>query len=160
MKETFRRCRHMRYRRTNLTSTEGMRDVIETLVMLLIRCHFCGLTLLAKTGGATLIPSWLSLFSSRHVAAVPLSAHINNTVNVGLVLLSFGVRRPDCGCRRCQRNIEEDWLRRTRTLKAMKELSGQGCGIAASAGQFVPKAFIRGITGRLIKQFGHTSRFT
>jgi len=142
-----------------LPVTEGMRDVVETLVIAILLVILV-VYLFLQDWRATLI----------HMLAVPVSLvgtfalfplfgfSINTLSMLGLVL-AIGLVVDDAivVVEGVQRHIEEGLAPKDGALKAMKELSGPVVGSAlVLASVFVPTAFIPGITGRLYQQFAMT----
>ena len=135
-----------------LPVTEGMRDVVETLVIAILLVILV-VYLFLQDWRATLIPMLavpVSLVGT--FALFPLFGFSINTLSMLGLVLAIGLVVDDAivvvEC--VQRHIEEGLAPKDAALKAMNELSGPVVGIAlVLASVFVPTAFIPGITGRL-----------
>jgi HAE1 family hydrophobic/amphiphilic exporter-1 len=142
-----------------LPVTEGMRDVVETLVIAILLVIFV-VYLFLQDWRATLIPMLavpVSLVGT--FALFPLFGFSINTLSMLGLVLAIGLVVDDAivVVEGVQRHIEEGLAPKDAALKAMKELSGPVVGIAlVLASVFVPTAFIPGITGRLYQQFAMT----
>jgi len=142
-----------------LPVTEGMRDVVETLVIAILLVIFV-VYLFLQDWRATLIPMLavpVSLVGT--FALFPLFGFSINTLSMLGLVLAIGLVVDDAivVVEGVQRHIEEGLAPKDAALKAMKELSGPVVGIAlVLASVFVPTAFIPGITGRLYQQFALT----
>ena len=142
-----------------LPVTEGMRDVVETLVIAILLVIFV-VYLFLQDWRATLIPMLavpVSLVGT--FALFPLFGFSINTLSMLGLVLAIGLVVDDAivVVEGVQRHIEEGLAPKDAALKAMEELSGPVVGIAlVLASVFVPTAFIPGITGRLYQQFALT----
>jgi len=142
-----------------LPVTEGMRDVVETLVIAILLVIFV-VYLFLQDWRATLIPMLavpVSLVGT--FALFPLFGFSINTLSMLGLVLAIGLVVDDAivVVEGVQRHIEEGLAPKDAALKAMTELSGPVVGIAlVLASVFVPTAFIPGITGRLYQQFAMT----
>ncbi len=142
-----------------LPVTEGMRDVVETLVIAILLVIFV-VYLFLQDWRATLIPMLavpVSLVGT--FALFPLFGFSINTLSMLGLVLAIGLVVDDAivVVEGVQRHIEEGLAPKDAAMKAMKELSGPVVGIAlVLASVFVPTAFIPGITGRLYQQFALT----
>ena len=142
-----------------LPVTEGMRDVVETLVIAILLVIFV-VYLFLQDWRATLIPMLavpVSLVGT--FALFPLFGFSINTLSMLGLVLAIGLVVDDAivVVEGVQRHIEEGLAPKEAAMKAMKELSGPVVGIAlVLASVFVPTAFIPGITGRLYQQFALT----
>jgi len=142
-----------------LPVTEGMRDVVETLVIAILLVILV-VYLFLQDWRATLIPMLavpVSLVGT--FALFPLFGFSINTLSMLGLVLAIGLVVDDAivVVEGVQRHIEEGLAPKDAALKAMKELSGPVVGIAlVLASVFVPTAFIPGITGRLYQQFALT----
>ena len=142
-----------------LPVTEGMRDVVETLVIAILLVIFV-VYLFLQDWRATLIPMLavpVSLVGT--FALFPLFGFSINTLSMLGMVLAIGLVVDDAivVVEGVQRHIEEGLAPKDAAMKAMKELSGPVVGIAlVLASVFVPTAFIPGITGRLYQQFALT----
>src|SRR5437016_5825290 len=142
-----------------LPVTEGMRDVVETLVIAILLVILV-VYLFLQDWRATLIPMLavpVSLVGT--FALFPLFGFSINTLSMLGLVLAIGLVVDDAivVVEGVQRHIEEGLAPKDAAMKAMKELSGPVVGIAlVLASVFVPTAFIPGITGRLYQQFALT----
>ena len=142
-----------------LPVTEGMRDVVETLVIAILLVILV-VYLFLQDWRATLIPMLavpVSLVGT--FALFPLFGFSINTLSMLGLVLAIGLVVDDAivVVEGVQRHIEEGLAPKDAALKAMTELSGPVVGIAlVLASVFVPTAFIPGITGRLYQQFALT----
>ncbi|PYT65032.1 MAG: hydrophobe/amphiphile efflux-1 family RND transporter, partial [Acidobacteria bacterium] len=142
-----------------LPVTEGMRDVVETLVIAILLVILV-VYLFLQDWRATLIPMLavpVSLVGT--FALFPLFGFSINTLSMLGLVLAIGLVVDDAivVVEGVQRHIEEGLAPKDAAMKAMKELSGPVVGIAlVLASVFVPTAFIPGITGRLYQQFAMT----
>src|SRR6204780_2008402 len=132
-----------------LPVTEGMKEILETLVIAVVLVIFV-VYLFLQDWRATLIP----------MLAVPVSL-VGTFVIFPLfgLVLAIGLVVDDAivVVEGVQHHIEEGLSPKDAAIKAMSELSGPVVGIALElASVFVPTAFIPGITGRLYQQFAVT----
>src|SRR5712672_3449477 len=142
-----------------LPVSEGMREVVETLVIAILLVIFV-VYLFLQDWRATLIPMLavpVSLVGT--FALFPLFGFSINTLSMLGLVLAIGLVVDDAivVVEGVQHHIEEGLAPKDAALKAMEELSGPVVGIAlVLASVFVPTAFIPGITGRLYQQFALT----
>jgi HAE1 family hydrophobic/amphiphilic exporter-1 len=139
--------------------TEGMREIIETLVIALVLVIFV-VYLFLQDWRSTLIPMLavpVSLIGT--FMLFPIFGFSINTLSMLGLVLAIGLVVDDAivVVEGVQRHIEEGLAPKDAARKAMEELSGPVVGIAlVLASVFVPTAFIPGITGRLYQQFALT----
>src|SRR5271163_3240165 len=144
---------------TTRSVTEGMKEIVETLVIAL------GLVILVvflflQSWRATLIPLLavpVSLVGT--FVLFPVFGFSINTLSLFGLVLAIGLVVDDAivVVEGVERHIEEGMTPKDAALKAMEELSGPVVGIAlVLSAVFVPTAFIPGITGRLYQQFAVT----
>jgi hydrophobic/amphiphilic exporter-1 (mainly G- bacteria), HAE1 family len=142
-----------------LPVTEGMKEIIKTLVIAIVLVIFV-VYLFLQDWRATLIPMLAVPVSLVGTFAVfPLFGFSINTLSMFGLVLAIGLVVDDAivVVEGVQHHIEEGLSPKEAALKAMKELSGPVVGIAlVLASVFVPTAFIPGITGRLYQQFALT----
>src|SRR6266576_692044 len=142
-----------------LPVTEGMRDVVETLVIAILLVIFV-VYLFLQDWRATLIPMLavpVSLVGT--FALFPLFGFSINTLSMFGLVLAVGLVVDDAivVVEGVQRHIDEGLAPKDAARKAMQELSGPVIGIAlVLSAVFVPTVFIPGITGRLYQQFALT----
>jgi len=142
-----------------LPVTEGMKDVVETLVIAILLVILV-VYLFLQDWRATLIPMLavpVSLVGT--FALFPLFGFSINTLSMLGLVLAIGLVVDDAivVVEGVQRHIEEGLAPKDAAFEAMKELSGPVVGIAlVLASVFVPTAFIPGITGSLYQQFALT----
>ena len=142
-----------------LPVTEGMREILETLVIALVLVILV-VYLFLQDWRATLIPMLavpVSLIGT--FVFFPLFGFSINTLSMLGMVLAIGLVVDDAivVVEGVQRHIEEGLAPKEAARKAMDELSGPVMGIAlVLASVFVPTAFIPGITGRLYQQFALT----
>jgi HAE1 family hydrophobic/amphiphilic exporter-1 len=142
-----------------LPVTEGMKEILETLVIAIVLVIFV-VYLFLQDWRATLIPMLavpVSLVGTFHF--FPLFGFSINTLSMFGLVLAIGLVVDDAivVVEGVQRHIEEGLAPKDAARKAMEELSGPVVGIAlVLASVFVPTAFIPGITGRLYQQFAVT----
>src|SRR5437016_12417705 len=142
-----------------LPVSEGMREVVETLVIAILLVILV-VYLFLQDWRATLIPMLavpVSLVGT--FALFPLFGFSINTLSMLGLVLAIGLVVDDAivVVEGVQHHIEEGMAPKDAALKAMEELSGRVVGIAlVLASVFVPTAFIPGITGRLYQQFALT----
>src|SRR5271154_1886892 len=125
---------------TTLAVSEGMKDIMQTLVIALILVIIVVFIFL-QGWRASLIP----------LCAVPVSL-------IGLVL-AIGLVVDDAivVVEATERHIEEGMAPKAAALKAMQEVAGPVVSLALIlAAVFIPTIFIAGITGRLYQQFALT----
>src|SRR5256884_8388945 len=142
-----------------LPVSEGMREVVETLVIAILLVILV-VYLFLQDWRATLIPMLaVPVPLVGPFALFPLFGFSINTLSMLGLVLAIGLVVDDAivVVEGVQRHIEEGLAPKDAALKAMTELSGPVVGIAlVLASVFVPTAFIPGITGRLYQQFAMT----
>jgi HAE1 family hydrophobic/amphiphilic exporter-1 len=142
-----------------LPVTEGMKEIIETLVIAIVLVIFV-VYLFLQDWRATLIPMLAVPVSLVGTFVVfPLFGFSINTLSMFGLVLAIGLVVDDAivVVEGVQHHIEEGLTPKDASIKAMQELSGPVVGIAlVLASVFVPTAFIPGITGRLYQQFAIT----
>src|ERR1700732_1578644 len=142
-----------------LPVTEGMKEIIETLVIAIVLVIFV-VYLFLQDWRATLIPMMAVRVSLVGTFVVfPLFGFSINTLSMFGLVLAIGLVVDDAivVVEGVQHHIEEGLSPKDASIKAMQELSGPVVGIAlVLASVFVPTAFIPGITGRLYQQFAIT----
>ena len=144
---------------TTLSVTEGMKEIVETLVIALLLVILV-VFLFLQNLRATLIPLLavpVSLVGT--FVFFPLFGFSINTLSLFGLVLAIGLVVDDAivVVEGVERHIEEGMTPKNAALKAMEELSGPVVGIAlVLSAVFVPTAFIPGITGRLYQQFAVT----
>jgi hydrophobic/amphiphilic exporter-1 (mainly G- bacteria), HAE1 family len=142
-----------------LPVTEGMKEIVETLVIAIALVIFV-VYLFLQDWRSTLIPMLavpVSLIGT--FVLFPLFGFSINTLSMLGLVLAIGLVVDDAivVVEGVQRHIEEGLAPKDAARKAMEELSGPVVGIAlVLASVFVPTAFIPGITGRLYQQFALT----
>src|SRR6266478_530332 len=142
-----------------LPVTEGMKEIIETLVIAIALVIFV-VYLFLQDWRATLIPMLavpVSLIGT--FVLFPLFGFSINTLSMLGLVLAIGLVVDDAilVVEGIQHQIENGLAPRDAARKAMEELSGPVVGIAlVLAAVFGPTAFIPGITGRLYQQFALT----
>jgi HAE1 family hydrophobic/amphiphilic exporter-1 len=144
---------------TTLPVTEGIREIIYTLVEAMILVILV-VFLFLQNWRATLIPMIavpVSLIGT--FAVFPLLGFSINTLSLFGLVLAIGLVVDDAivVVEAVEHHIEEGKSPRAATLQAMSEVSGPVVAIALIlASVFVPVAFTAGIQGRLNKQFAVT----
>jgi HAE1 family hydrophobic/amphiphilic exporter-1 len=144
---------------TTLPVTEGIREIIYTLVEAMILVILV-VFLFLQNWRATLIPMIavpVSLIGT--FAVFPLLGFSINTLSLFGLVLAIGLVVDDAivVVEAVEHHIEEGLSPRAATLQAMREVSGPVVAIALIlASVFVPVAFTAGIQGRLNKQFAVT----
>jgi hydrophobic/amphiphilic exporter-1 (mainly G- bacteria), HAE1 family len=142
-----------------LPVTEGMKEIVETLVIAIVLVIFV-VYLFLQDWRATLIPMLavpVSLIGT--FVVFPLFGFSINTLSMFGLVLAIGLVVDDAivVVEGVQHHIEQGLAPKDAAQKAMDELSGPVVGIAlVLASVFVPTAFIPGITGRLYQQFAVT----
>src|SRR5277367_3348705 len=142
-----------------LPVTEGMKEILETLVIAIVLVIFV-VYLFLQDWRATLIPMLavpVSLIGT--FVVFPLFGFSINTLSMFGLVLAIGLVVDDAivVVEGVQHHIEEGLSPKDAAVKAMEELSGPVVGIAlVLAAVFVPTVFIPGITGRLYQQFAVT----
>jgi hydrophobic/amphiphilic exporter-1 (mainly G- bacteria), HAE1 family len=142
-----------------LPVTEGMKEILETLVIAIVLVIFV-VYLFLQDWRATLIPMLAVPVSLVGTFVIfPLFGFSINTLSLFGLVLAIGLVVDDAivVVEGVQHHIEEGLSPKDASIKAMQELSGPVVGIAlVLASVFVPTAFIPGITGRLYQQFAIT----
>src|SRR5689334_14244738 len=144
---------------TTLPVTEGIREIVQTLVIAIILVLLV-VFLFLQNWRATLIPMIavpVSLIGT--FAVFPLLGFSINTLSLFGLVLAIGLVVDDAivVVEAVEHHIEEGMSPREATLLAMKEVSGPVISIALIlASVFIPIAFVSGIQGRLNKQFAVT----
>ncbi|AHF89158.1 acriflavin resistance protein [Opitutaceae bacterium TAV5] len=144
---------------TTLAVTEGMKEIVHTLVEALVLVIIVVFVFL-QGWRATLIPLLavpVSLIGT--FALFPLLGFSLNTLSLFGLVLAIGLVVDDAivVVEAVEHHIEKGLSPKDATLKAMQEVSGPVIAIAIIlAAVFVPTAFIPGITGRLYQQFAVT----
>ena len=144
---------------TTLPVTEGIREIVETLVIAIVLVLLV-VFLFLQNWRATLIPMIavpVSLIGT--FAVFPLLGFSINTLSLFGLVLAIGLVVDDAivVVEAVEHHIEEGMSPRDATLQAMKEVSGPVISIALIlASVFIPIAFVSGIQGRLNKQFAVT----
>jgi HAE1 family hydrophobic/amphiphilic exporter-1 len=144
---------------TTLPVTEGIRDIIRTLVEAMILVTFV-VFLFLQNWRATLIPMIavpVSLIGT--FAVFPLLGFSINTLSLFGLVLAIGLVVDDAivVVEAVEHHIEQGRSPREATIQAMKEVSGPVIAIALIlASVFLPVAFMGGIQGRLNRQFAMT----
>jgi HAE1 family hydrophobic/amphiphilic exporter-1 len=139
--------------------TEGMREIIQTLVIAILLVIVVVYVFL-QGWRATLIPLLavpVSLVGT--FVFFPLFGFSINTLSLFGLVLAIGLVVDDAivVVEAVERHIEDGLAPKAAALKAMEEISGPVIGIAlVLSAVFVPTAFIPGITGRLYQQFALT----
>jgi hydrophobic/amphiphilic exporter-1 (mainly G- bacteria), HAE1 family len=139
--------------------TEGMREIIITLVIAIILVILVVYVFL-QGWRATLIPLLavpVSLIGT--FVFFPLFGFSINTLSLFGLVLAIGLVVDDAivVVEAVERHIEEGVAPKDAAFKAMEEISGPVIGIAlVLSAVFVPTAFIPGITGRMYQQFAVT----
>src|SRR5437016_3814254 len=139
--------------------TEGMREIVETLVIAILLVIFV-IYIFLQDWRATLIPLLavpVSLVGT--FVFFPLFGFSINTLSMFGLVLAIGLVVDDAivVVEGVQRHIEEGLAPKDAARKAMEELASPVVGIAlVISSVFVPTAFIPGITGRLYQQFAVT----
>jgi len=144
---------------TTLAVTEGLKEIVHTLVEALILVIIVVFIFL-QGWRATLIPLLavpVSLIAT--FALFPVFGFSINTLSLFGMVLAIGLVVDDAivVVEAVEQHIEKGLSPKEATLKAMSEVSGPVIAIAIIlATVFVPTAFIPGITGRLYQQFALT----
>jgi len=144
---------------TTLAVTEGMREIVVTLLEALLLVMIVVFIFL-QGWRATLIPLLavpVSLVGT--FAFFPLFGFSINTLSLFGLVLAIGLVVDDAivVVEAVEHHIEKGLSPREATLKAMEEVSGPVVAIAiVLAAVFIPTAFIPGITGKLYQQFAVT----
>jgi HAE1 family hydrophobic/amphiphilic exporter-1 len=144
---------------TTLAVTEGMKEIVETLVIA-IGLVIIVVYLFLQSWRATLIPLLavpVSLVGT--FIFFPLFGFTINTLSLFGLVLAIGLVVDDAivVVEAVERFIEDGLTPKEAATKAMEEISGPVIGIAlVLSAVFIPTAFIPGITGRLYQQFAVT----
>src|SRR6266851_5540828 len=144
---------------TTRAVTEGMREIIQTLVIAILLVIVV-VYIFLQGWRATLIPLLavpVSLVGT--FAFFPLFGFSVNTLSLFGLVLAIGLVVDDAivVVEAVERHIENGLAPKAAAFKAMEEISGPVIGIAlVLSAVFVPTAFIPGITGRLYQQFAVT----
>ncbi len=144
---------------TSLPVTEGIREIVTTLVEAMILVVLVVFVVLQNLR-ATLIPMIavpVSLIGT--FAVFPLLGFSINTLSLFAFVLAIGLVVDDAiiVVEAVEHHIEEGMSPRDATIQAMKEVSGPVVAIALIlASVFLPVAFMGGIQGRLNNQFAVT----
>jgi hydrophobic/amphiphilic exporter-1 (mainly G- bacteria), HAE1 family len=144
---------------TTLPVTEGIREIIQTLIEAMILVIIV-VFLFLQNWRATLIPMIavpVSLIGT--FAMFPLLGFSINTLSLFAFVLAIGLVVDDAivVVEAVEHHIEKGMSPRDATFQAMKEVSGPVIGIALILSSvFLPVAFMSGIQGRLNNQFAVT----
>ncbi len=144
---------------TTRAVTEGMREIVETLVIAILLVIVV-VYIFLQGWRATLIPLLavpVSLVGT--FIFFPVFGFSINTLSLFGLVLAIGLVVDDAivVVEAVERHIEDGMAPKEAALKAMEEISGPVIGIAlVLSAVFVPTAFIPGITGRLYQQFAVT----
>ncbi len=144
---------------TTRAVTEGMREIIQTLVIAILLVIVV-VYIFLQGWRATLIPLLavpVSLIGT--FVFFPVFGFSINTLSLFGLVLAIGLVVDDAivVVEAVERHIENGLAPKAAALKAMEEISGPVIGIAlVLSAVFVPTAFIPGITGRLYQQFAVT----
>src|SRR6266705_23525 len=144
---------------TTRSVTEGIREIIETLLIAIVLVIFVVYVFL-QGWRATLIPLLavpVALIGT--FAFFPLFGFSINTLSLFGLVLAIGLVVDDAivVVEAVERHIENGLAPKDAAFRAMEEISGPVIGIAlVLSAVFVPTAFIPGITGRLYQQFAVT----
>jgi len=144
---------------TTLAVTEGIKEIIETLVIAILLVIVV-VYIFLQGWRATLIPLLavpVSLVGT--FILFPAFGFSVNTLSLFGLVLAIGLVVDDAivVVEAVERHIEDGMKPKEAAVKAMEEISGPVVGIAlVLSAVFVPTAFIPGITGRLYQQFAVT----
>jgi len=144
---------------TTRSVTEGIREIVETLVIAIILVLLVVFIFL-QNWRATLIPMIavpVSLIGT--FAVFPFLGFSINTLSLFALVLAIGLVVDDAivVVEAVEHHIEEGMSPREATLKAMEEVAGPVISIALILSSvFIPVALVSGIQGRLNKQFAVT----
>jgi HAE1 family hydrophobic/amphiphilic exporter-1 len=144
---------------TTRAVTEGMREIVETLVIAILLVIVV-VYIFLQGWRATLIPLLavpVSLVGT--FIFFPVFGFSINTLSLFGLVLAIGLVVDDAivVVEAVERHIEDGMAPKEAALKAMEEISGPVIGIAlVLSAVFIPTAFIPGITGRLYQQFAVT----
>ncbi len=144
---------------TTLPVTEGIREIVTTLVEAMILVIIV-VFLFLQNWRATLIPAIAVPVSLVGTFAVfPLLGFSINTLSLFGLVLAIGLVVDDAivVVEAVEHHMEEGLSPRDATLQAMKDVSGPVVAIAVIlASVFLPVAFMGGVQGRLNNQFAVT----
>jgi HAE1 family hydrophobic/amphiphilic exporter-1 len=144
---------------TTLAVSEGMHDIMRTLVIALILVIIVVFIFL-QGWRASLIPLLavpVALIGT--FAFFPIFGFTLNTLSLLGLVLAIGLVVDDAivVVEATERHIEEGMAPKAAALKAMEEVAGPVVSLALILGAvFIPTIFIAGITGRLYQQFALT----
>jgi HAE1 family hydrophobic/amphiphilic exporter-1 len=144
---------------TTLAVSQGMQDIMRTLVIALILVLIVVFIFL-QGWRASLIPMLavpVSLIGT--FAFFPIFGFSLNTLSLFGLVLAIGLVVDDAivVVEATERHIDEGLKPKDAALKAMQEVAGPVVSLALIlAAVFIPTAFIAGITGRLYQQFALT----
>src|SRR5580704_11456831 len=144
---------------TTKAVTEGMREIVETLVIAILLVILV-VYIFLQGWRATLIPLLavpVSLVGT--FIFFPVFGFSINTLSLFGLVLAIGLVVDDAivVVEAVQRHIDDGLSPKEAARKAMEEISGPVVGIAlVLSAVFIPTAFIPGITGRLYQQFAVT----
>ena len=144
---------------TTLAVSEGMHDIMRTLVIALVLVIIVVFIFL-QGWRASLIPLLavpVSLIGT--FAFFPIFGFSLNTLSLFGLVLAIGLVVDDAivVVEATERHIEEGMKPKDAALKAMQEVAGPVVSLALIlAAVFIPTIFIAGITGRLYQQFALT----
>src|SRR5579871_2573215 len=144
---------------TTRAVTEGMREIVETLVIAILLVIVV-VYIFLQGWRATLIPLLavpVSLVGT--FIFFPVFGFSINTLSLFGLVLAIGLVVDDAivVVEAVERHIEDGMAPKEAALRAMEEISGPVIGIAlVLSAVFIPTAFIPGITGRLYQQFAVT----
>ncbi len=144
---------------TTLAISEGMHDIMRTLVIALVLVIIVVFIFL-QGWRASLIPLLavpVALIGT--FAFFPIFGFTLNTLSLLGLVLAIGLVVDDAivVVEATERHIEEGMAPKAAALKAMEEVAGPVVSLALILGAvFIPTVFIAGITGRLYQQFALT----
>ena len=144
---------------TTLAVSEGMHDILRTLVIALVLVAFVVFIFL-QGWRASLIPLLavpVALIGT--FAFFPIFGFTLNTLTLFGLVLAIGLVVDDAivVVEATERHIDEGLAPKAAALKAMEEIAGPVVSLALIlAAVFIPTIFIAGITGRLYQQFALT----
>ena len=144
---------------TTLPVTEGIREILITLVIALVLVLFV-VYLFLQNWRATLIPMIavpVSLIGT--FAVFPMLGFSINTLSLFGLVLAIGLVVDDAivVVEAVEHHIEEGMPPKEATVQAMREVSGPVVSIALIlASVFIPVGFMSGVQGRMNKQFAIT----
>ena len=144
---------------TTLAVSEGMHDILRTLVIALVLVAFVVFIFLQGCR-ASIIPLLavpVALIGT--FAFFPIFGFTLNTLTLFGLVLAIGLVVDDAivVVEATERHIDEGLAPKAAALKAMEEVAGPVVSLALIlAAVFIPTIFIAGITGRLYQQFALT----